>query len=361
MSKKSKNKPRAVAAATATPIKPNWTPNTGQMKSGKVQMTGPDTNTPAMPTVYYTPEVATQMDFIVAQCTEEVGWLGLVTHYEALDSFLIHRIMVPEQEVHSTTTEISDEGLEKVALDLIEEGEDTSQMYAWYHSHVNMPVNPSSQDELQVAEYLDSCPIFIRGIVNKKGDSKVDVYYRDHNIAYTCVPTQVHHTFAIDPTEGLADILKERVKKKVYAPVYNTYGNYYGNNRPYSTYPSSPNTYQPPTTSRAVTTGDSTFDANMQREFDPAIYEDEYDDENYVIDEGDAPTNDEMMALYEDNPNYTGYGFDWDEMDQIAYRPDGWEIDELYIMHGHAHDTLGAYYHRSLKEKEQSYHPYESY
>jgi hypothetical protein len=366
MSKKSKNKQKAQATPAVntvqvTAVKPEWEPNTASMQSGKVQMTGPDNNTPAMPTVYYTPEVAEQMDYIVEKCTDEVGWLGLVTHYEELDAFLIHRIMVPEQQVHSTTTEISDEGLEKVALELIEEGEDTSTMFAWYHSHVNMPVNPSSQDELQVAEYLTNCPIFIRGIVNKKGDSKVDVYYRDHGIAYTCVPTAIHYAFETDPLAGLDEILKERVKKKVYAPAYNNYNYYqntrvqprkaddpyvsmYNGQRPYTSVPiNSHMTAHTP----AVNTGDTTFDNNMQGQlYDPETnaYEDITEETTW----GNAAfdTDEEMSLLYAEHQNYTGYGFDWDEQDPVQYRPNGWMIDEMYIEHGHEHDTIGNFHYK---------------
>ena len=311
--------PAPAQAPVAVKSKPEWDFDTASMVTDMVRLTGPNDDVPAMPTVFYTPEVDAQMKFIVNKCNQEVGWMGLVTHYEDQNAFLVHRIMLPQQQVHSATTEISDEGLSEIAEELIAEDVDTSTMYCWYHSHVNMAVSPSQQDEDQVAEYMSSCPIFIRGIVNKRGDSKVDVYYRDHNIAYTCVPTAIFYNFDKDPLEGLEELIKERVKPIV--TVYpNNWNNHYSTRGSY--YPSVPVNQRP--NSDAMTPYGNTYVAPVQGTY---------------TQEEIAAENDEVDHLYDTVPDYTGYGFEWDECDPIGLRPMGWADDPMYIQHGKAHDS----------------------
>ena len=311
-----KRKPVQQPAPAQAPVvvksKPEWDFDTATMTTDMVRLTGPNDDVPAMPTVFYTPEVDAQMKFIVNKCNQEVGWMGLVTHYEDQNAFLIHRIMLPQQQVHSATTEISDEGLSEIAEELIAEDVDTSTMYCWYHSHVNMAVSPSQQDENQVAEYMSSCPIFIRGIVNKRGDSKVDVYYRDHNIAYTCVPTAIFYNFDKDPLEGLEELIKKRVK-----PIVTVYPNSWNNH--YSTrgshYPSAPVNQQPHNVNNVQ------YAQTAYPQAGPEVEEEE------------------MEHLYDSVQDYTGYGYEWDECDPLGLRPPGWAQDSMYIQHGKAHDS----------------------
>lgn len=171
---------------------------------------------PQEPLVEYTAEVKAQMDYLVAKCPMEVGWFGLVDYDPKYHCYTIYRIVVPAQEVSHTETDISAQHMATAALALMDEGIDTGHMYAWFHSHVNMEVRPSGQDERQVAEFVECCPVFIRGIVNKRGDSKVDVYYRDHGIAYCNVPEIVDDPRKTEWCAGMDDIIKANVKRAVY-------------------------------------------------------------------------------------------------------------------------------------------------
>jgi proteasome lid subunit RPN8/RPN11 len=213
------------AKPTAPARKPDFEVNTGGISRGMTQIKNRNksNNMPAEPTVYYTWQVKRKMDLIVSTCTQEVGWMGLVETTKEGD-FVIIDVFVPEQEVHATETEISADALCKLALELMEKDIGSDKLFAWYHSHVNMGVSPSTQDETQVEEFLENCPIFIRGIVNKKGESKVDVYYRDHGVAYTCVPTR---TLLPALDEDTQKALLDDIEKNV-TQVSFIYGNYRG-------------------------------------------------------------------------------------------------------------------------------------
>ena len=175
------------------------------------------TSATAAPMVFYAPLVKAQMDYIIDRCTAEVGWLGLVDKVEG--GYLVKKIYVPYQEVSAAETDISVATMIDLAEEIFASNEVTSQLYYWGHSHVNMSVNPSMQDEEQIEEYLEHCPLFIRGIYNKKGDSKVDVYDRDSNIIFQCVRNQVYCELPIDAKTRVDTILTANVKQRAF-PTY---------------------------------------------------------------------------------------------------------------------------------------------
>lgn len=220
---KAKNITKNVKPKPTLPVKNNrFTVNTTSLTSSITKIVDNTDSVLVTPKVYFTPKVYQQMQFIVEHCQKEVGWMGLVNDL-GKNTYLIDKLYIPKQTVSSTETDISSEAMANLALQVLDEGHDPSCMYAWFHSHVNMSVSPSVQDEEQVSEFIENCPVFIRGIINKKNDIKVDVYYRDYNTAYNCVKTDVW----IDPiskeeTEELAKTIKDNVINQVYTyPYYN--------------------------------------------------------------------------------------------------------------------------------------------
>ncbi len=195
--------------------------------SGVVPIKGA-TKYPAEPTINFTREAWVKQCHLVHKCPMEVGWFALVDYDEADNSFTITELVIPNQEVTAAETDIGKEDLADAAMELIEAGKDTSKMYAWFHSHVNMGVSPSGQDEYQVEDFLEDLadqpevPAFIRGIQNKKGDLKLDVYYVQHGIAYQNVDFNVIHD---DDPQWLKDIEGE-ITTKVTAKTYNNYNQY---------------------------------------------------------------------------------------------------------------------------------------
>ncbi|RLA51067.1 MAG: hypothetical protein DRR42_11340 [Gammaproteobacteria bacterium] len=202
---------------------------TSTTASGVVPIKGA-TKYPAEPAIYFTREAWVKQCHLVHKCTMEVGWFALVDYDEESNSFTITELVIPCQEVTAAETDIGKEDLADAAMELIEAGKDTSKMYAWFHSHVNMSVSPSAQDEYQVEDFLEDLadqpevPAFIRGIQNKKGELKLDVYYIQHGIAYQNVEFAVIHD---DDPQWLTDIDSE-ITAKVTARTYQQYGGYGG-------------------------------------------------------------------------------------------------------------------------------------
>ena len=219
--------------------KPNVTKRREDMKyrvtttsttaSGVVPIRGA-TKYPSEPSIYFTREAWVKQCHLVDKCNKEVGWFALVDYDEKDNSFTITELVIPCQEVTAAETNIGKEDLADAAMELIEQGKDTSKLYAWFHSHVNMGVSPSGQDEYQVEDYLEDLadqpevPAFIRGIQNKAGDLKLDVYYIQHGVAYQNVDFYVIHD---DDPQWLVDIEAE-IKAKVSERKYQTYSGYGG-------------------------------------------------------------------------------------------------------------------------------------
>ena len=174
--------------------------------------------THVVPRVFYAPGVWERIQYLVSKCTKEVGWLGLVEKIN--NDYLITEIFVPEQTVTGAETDISSTAMAALAMQLLRENKDPSKLRYWGHSHVNMSVSPSTTDENQVAEYLETCNYFIRGIYNKSNASKVDVYDRDRGVAYQCV-AESNCYLTQEVIAELDKMIADNVKEQTYAQ--NTY------------------------------------------------------------------------------------------------------------------------------------------
>jgi len=192
--------------------------NTSSLQgTGIVPIQGAKLPYPDEPQVHFTREAWVKQCHLVDRCSKEVGWFALVDHYDDTNVFVVHEIIIPKQQVSEAETNIGKNDLADAAMELIELGKDTSKMIAWFHSHVNMSVTPSGQDEYQVEDFLEDLagqpeiPAFIRGIQNKKGDLKIDVYYINYGIAYQ----NVDHFIQYDDDPQWTKDIDAEIKTKV--------------------------------------------------------------------------------------------------------------------------------------------------
>ena len=207
-----------------------------------------------------------KMKEYIRQSDLEIGWLG--TSRRVGNVFYIDDVFLFRQEVHHTTTEITTEGLNEFAMELLSDKngiEIWNNMKVWGHSHVNMTTSPSGQDDKQIEVFAENADdFFIRIIANKKGDFRIDLYDFTTGVIYEKLPYEINYGSDKDIIESLyrkiAEIeemiygrtepseeminsisseIKEKVTKKVYSTNklsnniswwddYQDYGNYYG-------------------------------------------------------------------------------------------------------------------------------------
>lgn len=213
MSKSNKKHIRAENAKKALAALPDKSPKF-QVKAGSLQpKIEPlfERKKSEAPVVWYSNRAWQKMKQAISICPEEVGWLGTVDKVDG--GYMVTDIHVPEQIVTGAETDISADALAQLVVDL----DYPENLYYWGHSHVNMGVSPSGQDEQQTAEYLEHNDVFIRGIYNKRGDSKVDVFDMVEGMLYQAVKNGVKiEPLAEDEMEAFTAIVKTNVKKRVY-------------------------------------------------------------------------------------------------------------------------------------------------
>ena len=176
------------------------------------------------PMVYMTRDAFSRMWHFVDIAGEEVGWLGTVqqTRY---GNFLIEEVFLLEQEVSAAQTEISEDGIAKLAQELIETRQDgvevVNKIRFWGHSHVRMGTSPSGQDEAQMRHFQQNdCPWFVRGILNKLGRMQFDIFLWDAGVKITDAPWAIYDEF-VDQTRRPA--IEADFKAKVVARPYTVY------------------------------------------------------------------------------------------------------------------------------------------
>ena len=151
----------------------------------------------------------------VDRAAEEVGWLGVVTKLRG-GAFMIRDIWLFGQFVHGATTLITVDGLAQFQQEHAgtPEADDIWENTAfWGHSHVNMGCTPSPQDNRQMEEFR-GCgqEFFIRGIFNKGGHIRFDLFLYKEGVVFEDVPWE--KLDEIDP--GLLDEVEEEFSEHVH-------------------------------------------------------------------------------------------------------------------------------------------------
>jgi len=139
-----------------------------------------------VPIVIIDKKALAKMKIYVEENSEEVGWLGMASKEDGF--YYISDVMLFDQDVHATTTEITPEGLSEFGMKVLEQ-EDGMDIWnsirLWGHSHVNMPTSPSGQDNSQMEVFADNGhDFFIRIIANKKSDLALDLYEYTTGVIY---------------------------------------------------------------------------------------------------------------------------------------------------------------------------------
>lgn len=159
------------------------------------------------------------MFHLVDLADKEIGWLGTVAN-EGSD-YVIKEIFLFKQEVTGSSTEITGEGLANFAEEILQNRSDAmdviNSLRFWGHSHVRMQTYPSQQDEQQMAIFAgDENPWFIRGILNKLGSMRFDVFDFESGIIFRDVEWMLNETVS----NGLRETIRQEIATKVTEPVY---------------------------------------------------------------------------------------------------------------------------------------------
>jgi len=133
-------------------------------------------------TVRITKEAYKRIKDIVTASDLEVSMLCEVEVEN--NALCITKVHIPKQTRSAAYTKITNEGI----FELLQNPDaDASKLKCWIHSHVNMGVSPSGQDESQAEELMNDAEWFIRGIFNKKGEYSLTVHWKGLEASATLV------------------------------------------------------------------------------------------------------------------------------------------------------------------------------
>jgi len=172
------------------------------------------------PGIIVSREVLQRLRFYIGLTDTEVGWYGLVKRRGW--HFYLYDVFLPEQDVHSTTTELTTQGQAQTMNDIIAKyGPDgPNDLKLWGHSHVKMGTSPSGQDQDQMDQFeKNGAPWFIRLIANKMGRMEFTIFdYKQHIVISDC-PWVIEETKDTEFEKAIA----EEMSAKVFSKSYQTY------------------------------------------------------------------------------------------------------------------------------------------
>lgn len=163
------------------------------------------------PTILILPQAYSDM-LTIAQLSgaDEIGWLGTVRSL-GNEQYLIEKIYMVGQDVHVSTTEITEDGLGALFTELaVVDFEACEMMHFWGHVHPGNSTLPSTQDEDQM-DLFNHNEFFIRGIFGRQGRAEFTFFDYNNGIRWNDVPWQIY----VPVDESRKDFWRKEIKEKV--------------------------------------------------------------------------------------------------------------------------------------------------
>lgn len=115
--------------------------------------------------------------------SDEIGWLGTVVQTGNFE-FLIKEIYLVGQEVHGSTTKITEDGLAELVAEYPDINE---ELRFWGHVHPGNSTDPSPQDETQMDMFTYN-EWFIRGIFGRQGRAEFTLFDYKRGLVFRDCP-----------------------------------------------------------------------------------------------------------------------------------------------------------------------------
>ena len=165
--------------------------------------------------VFIQAEARQMIDIWTAMTRKEISGLGLVE--EQGSSFLVTEVFLPHQVCDNANTDVSEEAVAKLLIEVESQGHDPGQLRFWWHSHADMDTFWSGKDELTI-EGLSPSDWFVSSVVNRHGGllTRID-YFKPLRVTLHDVPTRIElPDFGMEPL--CRELFKERVRENGFVP-----------------------------------------------------------------------------------------------------------------------------------------------
>lgn len=167
--------------------------------------------------LYLLPEVEERIRHYTTLAAGEVSGLGTVEEFNG--GFLVTDLFLPKQTCSPGGTELDQDSVATVIMELDQAGVDSGALRFWHHSHGNLDVFWSHTDE-QCINNLANGDYVLSLVTNKKGHTlaRLDIF-KPVRITVDQVPVSVRSR-----NDALLDMCRQEIQEKVantvpFAPV----------------------------------------------------------------------------------------------------------------------------------------------
>ena len=130
--------------------------------------------------IILTCEVAKKLAAYVDLTDGEISGLAK-SHVEEGD-IIVDDILLFKQVCSGTTTDLDDEAQALALMKMMADGENPEEWNVWWHSHVNMAVFWSGQDEKCIKDHMTTHSHLVSIVTNKRGEfkSRLDIFPKEN-------------------------------------------------------------------------------------------------------------------------------------------------------------------------------------
>ena len=160
--------------------------------------------------LYLLPEVEERMRHYTQLAAGEVSGLGMVEEFDG--GFLVTDLFLPKQTCSPGGTELDQESVATLIMELDQAGEDPGKLRLWYHSHGGLDVFWSGTDESCINN-LANGDYILSLVTNKRGHvlARLDIF-KPVRLTVDNVPVSVR---------SAGDSLRERCREEIRQKVEN--------------------------------------------------------------------------------------------------------------------------------------------
>ncbi len=160
--------------------------------------------------LYLLPEVEERMRHYTQLAAGEVSGLGTVEEFDG--GFLVTDLFLPKQRCSASGTELDQESVATLIMELDQAGADAGALRFWWHSHAGLDVFWSRTDEECLAS-LANGDYVLSLVTNKKGHmlARLDIF-RPVRVTLDHIPVSVR---------SMGDSLREQCRDELHQKVEN--------------------------------------------------------------------------------------------------------------------------------------------
>lgn len=168
--------------------------------------------------------VLNRMQAYVDLCDKEISGLGTVVYDHKYGGYVVKRVMLLEQEVSSSTTDLDDNAVAQ-ALYEYREYEGKEEVAFWWHSHVNMNTFWSTTDH-DTMDSIGKNGLCVAVVLNKKKEKRGAIVMAPKN--FPAVKFDDVDIVILDTIDFSMDDIKKEIEAKVKEKTYSYVNPYQG-------------------------------------------------------------------------------------------------------------------------------------